>query len=453
MDRPALEAAFEANRDRMVSDWKTLLAFPSISTDPAHAEDCARCAQWLADDLARIGFASRLLPSPGRPIVYAQRDGAPNKPVVLIYGHYDVQPPDPLDQWTSPPFEPTLRASRMYARGASNNKGQVWYVLKALEALTRGGEALPTIKVLIEGEEESSTVNTESALHASRDLLRSDLLMVCDAGMALYGVPTIIMGVRGVVFLSLRLSGASRNLHSGMHGGVAPNPAEAMARLLATLHTPDGRIAVDGFYDSVSEPTAKERALANAVAFDAAEYRALTGAEPVAGEKRFTAPERIGFRPTVEINGLHSGYGGPGNKTIIPAVATAKISARLVAGQDPAKRLEALEKHFRRHVQKGLTLEIPEKHIGGAALLANPDFTGIVLAKAVLSELFARPAAFRWEGGSIPILPVLTKISGASPVIVGMGSEEDNIHSPNESLSLEQFKWGYLYTGLFLSRL
>jgi acetylornithine deacetylase/succinyl-diaminopimelate desuccinylase-like protein len=453
MNRAALEQSVNRNRERHLADWKTLLAYPTVSADPAHDNDCVNCAQWLAHRLERLGFDSHLLPTLAKPVVFAQRQGSAGKPTVLLYGHYDVQPVDPLDQWKSPPFEPTMVGERLYARGASDNKGPVAYTLSALETLLQSGIPLPALKVILEGEEESSSAGISAALPSWRDRLRADILLVADAGTVKPGVPTIIMGLRGIVFVSFTLSGAHRDLHSGMHGGAAPNPAEGMAHLLAGLHAPDGRISVEGFYDSVTEPTKDERALANAVAMDPAEYRAQTGVAPVAGELGYTPAERIGFRPSMDVNGVHAGYGGPGSKTIIPAVASAKLSARLVPGQDPRQHLDALVRHIEHNVPPGLRLEITEKKIGGPALRVRPGSPAIRLAGDVLSDVFDATVAYRWEGGSLPILTELAAISGAEPLIVGMGSEDDNIHAPNESFSLDQFRQGYLFTGLFLSRL
>ena len=453
MDRATLERFFVANRDRFVSEWSALLRFPSISTDPARGEDCTRCARWLADHLAGLGFAARLLPTASKPVLFAERKGAPGRPVVLFYGHYDVQPVDPLDAWMTPPFEPALRGDRLYARGAADNKGQHFYVLKAMEALIAAGAPLPTIKVIIEGEEECGSGGIAAALPSWRDFVRADVLMVTDVGAGPGGAPAIIMGLRGIVTLTVTLSGPLRDLHSGTHGGVAPNPATAMARLVASLHHPDGRIAVKDFGEGLREPTPEERRLANAAPLDAGLYRELTGVPPVAGEPGFTPAERLGFRPAIDINGIHAGYGGPGSKTIIPAVATAKISARLASAQDPARCLDAIVRHLRAHAPEGLRLEVTEQGNYGPPLRLDPASARVALARSALAEVSGEEPAFLWEGASIPILSRLAEVSGAEPILAGMSREEDNIHAPNESFSLSQFEQGFLYAGLLLARL
>jgi acetylornithine deacetylase/succinyl-diaminopimelate desuccinylase-like protein len=266
-------------------------------------------------------------------------------------------------------------------------------------------------------------------------------------------VPAIIMGLRGIFHLTAVLSGPSHDLHSGIHGGAAPNPATALARLLATLHGPDGRIAVAGYYDGVRKPTARERRLASAGQPSPAEYRRQMGVLPVGGEKGFGLAERIGFRPTLDINGIHAGYGGPGSKTVIPARAIGKITSRLVAGQDPAACLKAVIRHLQRHAPEGLRLEIAEKGVGGEAVRVRLDSPAVRKAKEVLDELSGGRTVFRWHGASVPVIPDLVRASGAEPVLAGFGLEDDHIHAPNESFSLAQFRLGFLYVGMLLSRL
>ena len=453
MDKPALERLFEDRKSRYIGDWESILRFPSVSSEPERQADCEACARWLADGLKRIGFSSRLLPTASHPVVFAERQGAPEKPVVLFYGHYDVQPADPLDQWQSPPFSPTWRNGRLYARGAQDNKVQLTYVLKALEALIEAGAALPTIKLFIEGDEERGSAGVSEGLSAWSNELRADVLMVCDTGTVATGAPTIIMGLRGILHLTVTLTGPSHDLHSGMHGGVSPNPAQAMARLIASLHRPDGSIAIRDYYADVPMPSDEERRLANAVPFDAEHYTRQTGVAPVAGEKQFTPAERLGFRPSIDVNGLHAGYGGPGSKTIIPSSAMAKISARLTSGQNPEKCMEAIVTHLREQTPHGLQLAIPEKDIGGPALRLNLTSPLVARAKQILFELTGEEPMFLWEGASIPLLSRLSHVAHAEPLLVGMGAEEDRVHAPNESFSLEQFRRGFLYAGLLLSRL
>jgi acetylornithine deacetylase/succinyl-diaminopimelate desuccinylase-like protein len=453
MNKTELAQVFDRERNRFLDEWRVLLSFASISADSAYANDCRACAAWLVDHLAAIGFKPQVIPTSSHPLVYAERPGKPGHPVVLFYGHYDVQPVDPLDQWTTPPFAPDLRDGRMFARGAQDNKGQVFATLKALETLIRHDALDCTVKLIIEGDEESGSLVALNMLSAKRDMLRADIVMAADSNMAASGVPTITMGLRGIVTLTATLRGPSHDLHSGMHGGRAPNPATAMARLLATLHDDEGRVAVEGFYDDVREPSREERALAHVPAFDPARYRAETGVDPVGGEQPFTPVERTAFRPALDVNGIHSGYGGQGMKTIIPASALAKISARLVPNQDPERTLAAIERHLRKHVPAGLHLEISDHGIGGPAFRADLKSKAIGTARAVLDEMSHGRTAFLWEGASVPVAAKLPELSGGEPVLVGFGSEEDRIHAPNESYSLEQFQDGFIYTAMFLSRL
>ncbi|MGQ9662780.1 MAG: dipeptidase [Kiritimatiellia bacterium] len=442
---------FERERERYLAEWQELLTIPSVSTDPDHEKDCQRCAEWLHEHLRQMGLETRLLPTPSKPVVYAEYRGKPERPTVLFYGHYDVQPVDPIAAWTSPPFSPTWRSGRLYARGAQDNKGQLFYVLKAAEALMRTGKLRPTLKIVLEGEEESGSSGISAMLTQWKETLRADVLLVTDVGMARDGRPAITMGLRGLVQLTVRLDGPTHDLHSGSHGGIAPNPALAMARLLATLHAPDGRITVEGFYDTVREPTAKERDLMQAVPFDPAEYEAQTGVAPLAGESGLNPVERVGFRPTIEVNGIRAGYGGPGVKTIIPASAVAKLTARLVPDQDPEKSLGLIISHLLRNTPKGLRLSFPEKGSSGPGFRLDPDSPPIATTLAVLEKVTGKKPAAIWEGGSIPIVGALRMVSGAEPLLVGFGQDADRVHAPDESFSLEQFRLGFLFTAELLT--
>jgi acetylornithine deacetylase/succinyl-diaminopimelate desuccinylase-like protein len=453
MTKIELEQTFASNQERYLREWKEFLSFPSVSADPDCAADCVRCAQWLSNHLAALGFATRLVPTASHPLIVAERPGKPGAPTVLFYGHYDVQPADPLDLWLSPPFKPELRQDRLYARGAQDNKGQVFAAIKAFESLIRDGRLDCTLKILIEGDEETGRLPILKVLDQEKAALKADLVMAADTGGVSSGAPTLTMGLRGIVHISAVLTGASHDLHSGVHGGRAPNPANGMARLAASLHDASGRVAVAGFYDGVREPSDEEHALANAAPIDAAWYEAVTGVSPAGGEQGYTPIDRTAFRPAIDLNGIHSGYGGAGSKTIIPARAEAKISARLVPGQQPERILEAIVAHLRRNVPPGLRLEITEQGVGGPAVRVDLNEPAVKLAREVLSELSDLPPAFLWEGASVPILSHLPAIAGGQAILVGFGREEDRIHAPNESYSITQFKLGYLYTGLFLGRL
>jgi acetylornithine deacetylase/succinyl-diaminopimelate desuccinylase-like protein len=450
----AFARAFDQGWTRCLREWQELLRFASVSADPAHEDDCRACAAWLADYLGRAGFAARLLPTATKPVVYAERRGAPGKPALLFYGHYDVQPADPLGEWTTPPFEPALRDGRLYARGAEDNKGQFFYALKAMEDLIRDGRPLPTLRVIIEGEEEcGGSPGMSAGLAGWRDLVRADYLATTDTQMLDPDTPTLIMGLRGVLHLTVELGGPTHDLHSGVHGGVAPNPATEIARLLATLHNPDGTVAVPGFYDGVADPTGEERRFANARPFDLAAYRAATGLTAVRGDARYTPAERLGFRPCLDVNGIHTGYGGAGSKTVIPCRAMAKVTARTVAGQDPNGVLAAIEAHLRRHAPPGLTLAVTEKGVGGPAFRMSPGTPAAARARAALRAVTGAEPVFHWDGASIPIVAQLAQVAGAQPILAGFGLEEDRAHAPNESFAIERFRLGYLYIATLLASL
>lgn len=453
MNLPSLQTEFTKHQDRFIREWQEFLRFQSVSTNPERAGDCTRCADWLASHLTAMGFAVRIIPTRSHPLVFAERKGKANRPTVLFYGHYDVQPVDPVELWKTPPFDPTLVNGRMFARGAQDNKGQLFAALKAMESLIRADALDCTLKILVEGDEETGNMAVIPALQAEKAALKADLVMAADTSAVGSGAPTLTMGLRGLVHLTAVVSGPDHDLHSGVHGGRIPNPANALCRMAASLHHADNRVAVEGFYDGVAEPSAEERQLANAQPIDPDWYHSVTGLRPVGGESRYTPVERTGFRPAIDLNGIHSGYGGAGSKTIIPSSAMAKISARLVPGQNPERILELIIRHLEKHLPAGLTLTIPEKGAGAAAVRTPLHSQAVVTARAVLSEISPLPTAFLWEGASIPILAHLPALAGGDALLVGFGSEEDNIHAPNESFSLNQFKLGYLYTGLFLSRL
>jgi acetylornithine deacetylase/succinyl-diaminopimelate desuccinylase-like protein len=453
MTREELDSHFEAERPRFLDEWKEFVRFPSVSTVPAHAADCEACADWLVRHLTGLGLKAEKLPTGGRPAVFASRPAEAGHPTVLLYGHYDVQPADPLALWASPPFAPEVRDGRLYGRGASDNKGQVHYALKAVETLLRRGELGAGFKVLLDGEEESGSCGLLPSLPKWRDRLRADVLLVCDTGTPRLGVPTLVMGLRGIVHLTVRVGGLTHDLHSGTHGGVVPNPAQEMARLVASLHNEAGGVAVAGFLDGLVSPTDAERTLAEAMGTDEREYVSETGVPPVGGEQGFTPVERRGFRPTIEVNGLHSGYGGEGTKTIIPTHAVAKLSARLVPGQNPEASLAAIERHLAARAPRGLRLEFAERHLSGEGFRLNPESPVARHARDVLQQLFGMPPILLWEGASIPVVPALARAAGADPLLVGFSAPEDRIHAPNESFGLSQYKQGYLYVATWLASL
>ena len=456
-------STFDEQREAILKEYFELLRFPTVGAEPTRLKDCVDCAMWLKKWLAPQGFAVELMQAPKMlgtpPILFAERKGTEGAPTVLFYGHYDVQPPDPLDAWETPPFEPTLKDNqRVYCRGSQDDKGQFFAFLCGMRNFIRGrletrderregederretrGAQVPTIKIVLEGQEESGSTALTALAPTIKDRLRADVLLVCDTGAAAELRPAIMAGLRGVSHFTVRLEAASYDLHSGEHGGIAPNPAQGMAELIASLHNPDGSIAVRGFCDHVVPPTDEERAAAESAAVSPEEYEKITGVPPVGGEQGLSLTERNSFRPTIEVNGIHTGYGGPGSKTVIPAGALAKISMRLVPDQNPDEVMAALERHLKQHTPRGMKLFI-EDLTGGAAgfrlPLASPVFR---LAASVLEELDPRGAVFQWDGASIPVVSTLKACSGAAPLLVGFGQPEDHMHSPNESYGLNQF--------------
>lgn len=450
-----LSDAFRERRESLRARWYELLRFPSIASEPVHAPACARCAAWLRDELADIGFDATVEETPGQPLVIAERAAdVAGSPTVLFYGHYDVQPADPLGLWRQPdPFEPVERDGRVYARGAQDDKGQFFFPLQALRTLATAGVPLPHLRIVLEGEEECGSHGIATYLAANPRRFAADVLVVCDTGMAPDGRPALVAGLRGIVQATVALEGADHDLHSGQHGGVAPNAALGLARLLATLHDTDGHIRVEGFLDGLREPDEAEREAALALPFDAEAYRAETGAEPTGGERGVPPQLRLGFRPTIEINGLHGGYGGPGQKTIIPARAEAKLSARICPGQDPDACLAAIERHLRRHCPAGLRLTFDGRPGGLPGFRLPIDAPAAKVARSILDTLDPRGSVLLWEGASIPIVSALRDASGAEVLLAGFGLEADRIHAPNESYSWAQAELSFRFAGLLFARL
>lgn len=450
MNKHDLMEIFRQKEDFFINDWKDFLSFSSVSADPLHNEDCIRCAEWLAAHLENIGFESRLLETSGKPVVFAERRGLDSKPVILFYGHYDVQPVDPLEKWETPPFKPSIRNGRVYARGAEDNKGQVMFTIKALQTLIEADALDATVKIIIEGEEENGSRGIKSSLDKWKDFLAANILMVADTCIAPSGAPAITMGLRGIGHLTITLSGLRNDLHSGVHGGLCPNPAEEIARLIATIRNRDGSIAVEGFLDGIIPPSEAELEAANSLSRSDEEYISETGVPPVAGEKELSMAERTGFRPSIDVNGISGGYSGHGTKTIIPASAMVKLSMRLVPGQDPEGALYALKKHFEKHAPAGLRMEMSDEGIGGPGFRLKMESGLATKAAAVLASISEKEPVYLWEGASIPVVSSLASEVGAEPLLVGFGTAEDKIHAPNESFSIKSFEQGYLYTALII---
>lgn len=446
---------FAVNRDRILEEWFDLLSIPSVGTDAAALVHCAHAAAWLKRWLKQAGFEAEVIlpPGGGKPVVWAERIGAATAPSVLFYGHYDVQPADPDEAWHHPPFEPVCKNDRVYARGAQDNKGQLFAFLQGVAARLAGGLPLPTLRILIEGEEESGSPSLLACAHTWRKRLAADVLLVCDTGIHPCGRLAITAGLRGVQSLTVTVRGPSHDLHSGSHGGLAPNPASGMAKLLASLHDEQGRVAVAGFWDGWTPPSETECRLAEAVPFDPEAYQRESGVAPTGGERDITPILRTAFHPTIEVNGMRSGYSGPGNKTIIPAEAVAKLSARLCPNQNPRSTMEAISAHLHAHCPPGLTLELSDLRQGASGFRLAVDSPLVRLASDVLTCLDPAGPLFVWEGASIPIVSTLQEVSGAAPLLIGFGREEDRIHAPNESFGLDQFQQVMAYAHTILGAL
>ena len=423
-------------------EYFELLAFPTIGAQQEHLRDCAACATWLKRWLAGIGAEVELLTADfSPPVVFAELKGEPGASTALVYGHYDVQPPDPLEEWQSPPFEPTVRGERVFCRGAQDDKGQFFAFLCGLREWAGSGARRLNVKILLEGQEESGSAGLFRLLE-DRDLRRrlaADALLVCDTSAAPDLRPAIVAGLRGVNHFTVTLTAANRDLHSGEYGGVAPNAAQGMAELLASLHYQDGSIAVAGFRNGIEPPSHEEIEAATAGMANEVALAADIGTDPCGGQLGKTAVQRVCFEPTIEVNGVHSGYGGPGSKTGIPCTAVAKLSTRLVPGQSPQASYDAVKRHLKDHCPRGMTVALSEltgEAPGFRLPMNSPLFR---LAADVLAEMDPRGAVFQWDGASIPVVSALRTASGAAPLMVGWGQAEDRIHSPNESYSLRQF--------------
>jgi acetylornithine deacetylase/succinyl-diaminopimelate desuccinylase-like protein len=439
------------NRDRYVDELKGYLAIPSISALPQHKDDVRRCAEWTAEQLRRIGMTEvRIEETAGHPIVYGEWLGAEGAPTILFYGHYDVQPVDPVDLWTSPPFEATVRDGEIYARGAADDKGQVFMHFKAVEAHMRQNGRLPVnIKFLIEGEEEVGSANLDAFISANRERLAADVVVISDSPMFDRGVPSICYGLRGLVYYQIDLRGSKTDLHSGSFGGAVANPAMVLAQVLAQMKDRSGRVKIPGFYDDVVELRPEEREEFRKLPFNEKRYRQEIGAPKLFGEPGYSTLERVWARPTFEVNGLVSGFTGEGAKTVIPAVATAKVSMRLVPNQDPQKIGDLFEAYVKKVTPKTVELKLTRMH-GGRPWMTAFDNPYVQAASRAIEKGFGARPVFNREGGSIPVVATFQEQLGIPCVLFGVGLPDENAHAPDEKLDLGNFHNGiiasaYLY--------
>jgi acetylornithine deacetylase/succinyl-diaminopimelate desuccinylase-like protein len=438
--------------DPRVAELLEFVRIPSVSAQSVHAADMERCADWLVAKLRQIGLEAGKEPTPGNPIVMGKTPSDPSKKTVLIYGHYDVQPPEPLELWTSPPFDPEIRDGKIYGRGASDNKGQILaHILGVGEALAEGPLPVNVI-FLIEGEEEVGSAHLADFLEKHRAELACDAIAISDTGMAADGYPTLSYALRGIAAMEVRVFGPSHDLHSGIYGGAVANPATAAARLIASLHDSQGRVAIEGFYDHVQpmQPWEREAAAESPVSDQAIAEQ--VGVSELWGEAGYSSVERIGARPTAEINGIGSGYQGEGSKTVLPAEAFFKVTFRLVANQTPATVLNQARRHFEKHKPPGVRLEIIDGH-GGEPFFLNPKDAHGAAACRALEAVFGKKPALTREGGSIPILADFQKILGHPALLLALASPDCRAHSPNENFPVKNFLTGIRLNKVLLQEL
>jgi acetylornithine deacetylase/succinyl-diaminopimelate desuccinylase-like protein len=436
-------AYIDKNRSRFVSELAEWVKIPAISSDVKHNADMVKNAEWLMADVRKLG-ASRveMWPTKGHPAVFAEWNQAPGKPTLLVYGHHDVQPVDPLNEWISPPFEPAIREGRMWGRGVVDDKGQVHIHAKAIEAFIKARGKLPiNLKLIVEGEEEIGSENLDALFKEKAKELEADFVCVSDTAMFGRGIPSLCVGLRGLMYLEVFVEGPKVDLHSGSFGGGVTNPVNALARMIARLHDDDGRITVPGFYDNVVTLSEAERKEIQSLPFNEPEWHESTGSSAVFGEKGYSTLERVWARPTLDCNGIEGGFQGEGAKTIIPARARAKISCRLVPHQEP----EEIEKKVGEYLQKiappGVKVRVQYLH-GGRPYLAPTDHPVFDVAKRAFAQAFGRPTVFIREGGSIPFVRTIADATGKPCLLMGFGQPDENAHAPNEWLDLENYHLG-----------
>ena len=453
---PELDKALDyvrANRDSFMTRYQELLSIPSVSTLPENREDVRKNAEWLAAQLRGIG-ATRvdLVVTPGHPILYAERLDAPGKPTVLVYGHYDVQPVDPLNEWQSDPFKPEIRGENIYARGASDMKGSMMAFIMAAEAFARQGVMPVNLKFLLEGEEEIGSTHLPEFIAGHREMLKADAVVNCDGTISGPDLPSITYALRGLAYFELEVRGPRQDLHSGIFGGSIANPGQVLCELIAGMHDADGRVTLPGFYDKVRPLDDDERAALARLPTTDEQWKNMSGSPALYGEKGFTTLECVGARPTLEVNGIIGGFTGEGAKTVLPAKALAKISMRLVADQDPAEIGDQLRAYIDEHAPETVTWEVRELSRGPGAIMAR-DSAAMKAALAALAETFGVEPVFRREGGSVPVVAHMQQELGLDSIMLGFGLPEDNIHGPNEKQHLPTLLKGIEAYVRFLARL
>jgi len=451
LDSTKAVAFAHENAARFVDELKSLLRIPSISTDPEHAGDVRKAAEFVANELRRIGMQqvglieTKTVAHPaGHPLVYAEWLGTPGAPTVLMYGHYDVQPPDPMDEWKSPPFEPQERDGNLYARGAVDDKGQMWMHVKALESLlmANGGKLPVNVRVIIEGEEEVGGEGIAAFVREHPKQLKADVALVSDTEMFAPDLPTLCVGLRGMIYTEIEVRGAMTDLHSGMYGGAAPNPFIALCQIISQLKDHDGRITIPGFYDKVAKPSDAELKAWRALPFDEEHYRKTeVGSSVLTGEPGYSVLERTWARPTLDVHGMPGGFTGAGAKTVIPAKALAKVSMRLVPDMTPADTFEKYKRYIQSLCPEGISLDIRLIHSGDPIVVSTGN-SYVKKATEAMREVFGKDTVFVRGGGSIPIVGDFIRELGIPTLLMGFGLPDDNLHAPNEKFHLANFRRG-----------
>ena len=449
------QTRLEQQKEQYIDELISFLRIPSISSLPEHKADVNRAADWVAERLRTAGLEEiRVMPTKGHPVVYGHWLHMPDKPTVLIYGHFDVQPVDPIELWTQPPFEPVIKNDRIYARGASDDKGNMLAPVQAIEAFIQSNGQLPVnVKVFFEGQEEIGSPDLPEFIAENRELLACDMIFSADGGQWDVNQPTIVIGRRGLCALQVDVKGAASDLHSGTYGGAIQNPIHALTRLMASLHHPDGRVAVKGFYEDVRELTPEEKAYFAEVPYGADEVREELDISDVFGEPGFTTCERLWARPTLELNGIWGGFQGEGSKTVLPSLAHAKISCRLVPNQDPEKVQALVASHIQEHAPPGVTVSTHQS-AGLAYPVSSPvDHPGNVAAAAVFKQLYDKKPYVVGMGGTIPVCGLFKQNLGADVINFAFGLKDENIHAPDEFFRISSFErarkaWGLLLESL-----
>lgn len=439
----------EANKQRFLDELFELLRFPSVSADPKYKNDVLKTADYIAEKLKTAGANNvEICPTAGNPIVYGEKIIDPTKPTVLVYGHYDVQPPEPLELWHTPPFEPTVRDGKIFARGACDDKGQMYMHVKAFEVMQQTDSLPCNIKFMIEGEEEVGSENLDVFVKANKEKLAADIILISDTAMISLETPSLETGLRGLSYLEVEVVGPNRDLHSGVYGGAVANPATILAKMIASLHDENNHITIPGFYDDVVELSEEEREALNQAPFDENEYKEDLGVEELWGEKGYTSIERTGIRPTLEVNGIWGGYIGEGAKTVLPSKASAKISMRLVPNQQSAVITDLFQKHFERIAPKYVKVKVTPHH-GGEPAVTPTDGIAYQAAEKAIEEAFGKAPIPCRGGGSIPIVALFEKELGLKTVLMGFGLDSDNLHSPNEKYDIANYFKGIETIPLF----